>query len=99
MDVLLSKTSECDEGATTCRSLGVLVDVTDRKKAQENLRRSEALLRAINNLPPTGIFVMGCETNEVLFINPEFYRIWQLEPLQADVMRGQINGEQLLVSA
>ena len=96
MDVLLSKISECDETATNCRSLGVLVDVTERKKAEEKLRRSEALLRAINNLPPTGIFVMDCQTNEVLFINPEFYRIWQLEHLQEDVTRGQIDGEQLL---
>ncbi|MEL7143160.1 MAG: ATP-binding protein [Cyanobacteria bacterium J06643_4] len=65
-------------------------------KAKEDLRRNEALLRAINNLPPTGIFVMDCHTNEALFINEEFYRIWELEHLQPDVVSGEINGEQLL---
>ncbi|MEO1620284.1 MAG: PAS domain-containing protein, partial [Cyanobacteria bacterium J06632_3] len=68
----------------------------EQNKAKENLRRSEALLRAINNLPPTGIFVMDYHTHEALFINSEFYRIWQLEHLQAAVVNGDISGEQLL---
>ncbi len=96
MDVLLSTIAECDGEISTNSSMGVLIDVTERNKAQGKLRRSEALLRAINNLPPTGIFVMDCDTDEALFVNSEFYRIWQLEHLQENVMRNNINGEQLL---
>lgn len=100
MDVLLSSMARAtgahslnpQEGST----LGVLVDITERKKAKEKLRRNAALLRAINNLPPTGIFVMDCHTNEALFVNSEFYRIWQLEHLKEKVVVGHINGEQLL---
>ncbi|MBE9060815.1 PAS domain S-box protein [cf. Phormidesmis sp. LEGE 11477] len=97
LDVLLSTTAECDEGLCNAGStLGVLVDITERRKAQNKLHRNSALLRAINNLPPTGIFVMDCHTNEALFVNSEFYRIWQLEHLQPEVASGSINGEQLL---
>ncbi|NJM95881.1 MAG: PAS domain S-box protein [Phormidesmis sp. RL_2_1] len=96
MDVLLSTLAEYD--GTTCSgsSLGVLVDVTERNKAKAKLRRNAALLRAINDLLPTGIFVMDCHSNQALFVNSEFYHIWQLEHLQAAVVKGELNGEQLL---
>ena len=96
MNVLLSTIAECNEVSCSSSFLSVLVDITDREREREKLRRSEALLRAINNLLPTGIFVMDCLSNEALFINSEFYRIWQLEHLQPAVTQGQIDGEQLL---
>ncbi|MEM6449788.1 MAG: PAS domain-containing protein [Cyanobacteria bacterium P01_D01_bin.105] len=101
IDALISSIDECAIGhspspSACCRALSVSVDITERKKVEETLRRNEALMRAINNLPPTGIFVMDAQTDEALFVNTEFYKIWQLEPLQAAVGRGEMTGEQLL---
>ena len=95
IDALLSTVAESSTDGSAS-SLGVLIDITERRKAQEKLRRSEALLRAINDLPPTGIFVMDCSSGKALFINSEFYQIWQLSHLQAAVLEERINGEQLL---
>ena len=96
MDVLLSTVADCDEKHCSGHSFGVLVDITERNRAKQKLRRNETLMRAINNLPPTGIFVMDCHTNEALFINDEFYRIWRLSHLQTEVTSRQLSGEQLL---
>ena len=96
IDALLSTVAEDDSDGCTASSLGVLVDITERRQAKEKLRRSEALLRAINDLPPTGIFVMDCNSSEALFINSEFYRIWQMEHLRPAVEAGRLDGEDLL---
>ncbi|MFQ5764558.1 MAG: PAS domain S-box protein [Rhodospirillales bacterium] len=47
IDVLLSAVAERDEGGEFVRSLTVLIDVTERKLAEEALRESEARLKDI----------------------------------------------------
>jgi len=56
IDALLSAITENDEKGELSHSLSVIVDVTDRKKAEASLKQSEARLRQVIDLVPHYIF-------------------------------------------
>ncbi len=58
------------------------VDVTERKRAEESLRRGEAWLAQAQRLSHTGTWVMDGTTRRFLYWSDESYRIWGLDPLQ-----------------
>jgi PAS domain S-box-containing protein len=57
-------------------------DLTDRKKAQEKLRRSEAYLSESQRLSRTGSWAFNVSTGD-LFWSDEHYRIFGLDPEKA----------------
>ena len=55
-------------------------DITERKKAEEALRRSEAYLAEAQRLSHTGTSVYNASGN--LYWSEGCYRIWDLDPLR-----------------
>mgnify|MGYP001805908831 CR=1 FL=1 len=53
-----------------------LYDITERRKSQEALRRSEERLRFILETSPVGISIIERGTRRRLFINPSFVRMF-----------------------
>jgi PAS domain S-box-containing protein len=69
-----------DESGRFVGYRGVGRHITDRKRAEEALRRSEAYLAEAQRLSHTGTSVFNATGN--LYWSEECYRIWQLDPLQ-----------------
>ncbi|MHA7776070.1 PAS domain-containing protein [Roseibium sp. M-1] len=61
------------------RWYGLLTDIDDRKKTEEQLRRSEAFLSDAQRLSKTGSFSLLLETGEVVW-SAETYRIFDVDP-------------------
>src|ERR1700730_13484829 len=50
-------------------------DITDRKRAEEGLRRSEQLLRLVLDALPVGVTVVD-RSGDIILSNPASQRIW-----------------------
>src|SRR5258707_653040 len=61
---------------------GLSVDIDERKKAEERLRRSESYLAEAQRLSHTGTWVLDARAMRYLHWSDEAYRIWGLNPLQ-----------------
>jgi PAS domain S-box-containing protein len=58
------------------------LDLTERKRAEDTLRRSEAWLAQAQKLSRTGTWVMNGTTRRFLYWSDESYRIWGFDPQQ-----------------
>jgi PAS domain S-box-containing protein len=61
---------------------GLTVDIDEAKKAEDQLRRSEAWLTQAQRLSRTGNCVYDATTTHYLYWSDESYRIWGFDPLQ-----------------
>jgi PAS domain S-box-containing protein len=62
--------------------MGTMTDVTDRKRAEESLQRSEAYLAEAQRLSHTGSFAYDPGTATTLYWSEEIFRIFGLDPQQ-----------------
>src|SRR6266436_6141987 len=79
---------ECDEHyvfsarGELVETMGTNVDITERKRAEDTLRRGEAWLAQAQRLSHTGTWVLDGTTKRFLYWSDESYRIWGFDPLK-----------------
>src|SRR5215471_10184320 len=62
--------------------LAFVLDLTERKRAEDRLRRSEAWLSQAQRLSRSGNWVYSATTKLYIYWSDESYRIWGFDPLQ-----------------
>lgn len=68
-----------DSGGQTCQYVGVLIDVTSQRRAEDALKASEERYRLLNNVARDGIYVMD-EAGTFLEVNPAFCQLLDYSP-------------------
>jgi PAS domain S-box-containing protein len=82
MDALLSAITENDENGELIYSLSVIIDVTDRKKAEVALRENEEKLRNIVEYS-TNLFYSHTPDHVLTYISPQTREFFDCEPEEA----------------
>jgi PAS domain S-box-containing protein len=62
--------------------LAFVLDLTERKRAEDRLRRSEAWLSQAERLSRSGNWVYSATMKQFIYWSDESYRIWGFDPLQ-----------------
>ena len=88
-----------DEQGNLVKWYGVSIDIEDRKRAQEELKRSESQLAEAQKLSHTGSWVYDVSRGLITHWSAEMYRIWQLDPEKGlpsvQIVRDRIHQEDL----
>jgi len=68
-----------NDAGDVVKVVGAAMDITDRKRAEEALRESEAYLAEAQRLTHTGSWARDM-TGEIVYLSDELYRIFALDP-------------------
>lgn len=68
-----------DEKGRFIQTHGIFSDVTERKKAEEELRKSESLFKKVFEILPIGLWIAD-KSGKLIQGNPAGVKIWGMEP-------------------
>jgi PAS domain S-box-containing protein len=86
-----------NEAGQVIQLFGTVMDITDRKLAEEQLRWQEALMRAMTSVTPLAFFVVDNRTDTILYFNHRFCEIWGIEHLEERMQLGELKNNDIIL--
>ncbi|MDQ5985245.1 MAG: Sensor histidine kinase RcsC [Syntrophus sp. SKADARSKE-3] len=96
LPVLLSASIIHDEAGGYVMSRSIAVDMTARKKVEEELKRSLSILSATLESTADGILVVGRDGQKIFNYNRNFLKLWSVKETLFDPVTGALDDETLL---
>ena len=88
--------SKLIEGEDKKLILSTVHDITELKKTEENLRWNVNLLHSVAENSPLAFYVVDNKTDDILYINHNFCKLWNLENIEKEIKEGKIKNEDVI---
>ncbi len=95
LHLFLLSAEEIFVGADRC-ILSVAIDITQRKRAEEQLQWNKSLLEMMSNSSPLGFMVVDNRTDDILYFNKRFCQIWGIEQFEEQMLRGELKNNDII---
>ena len=76
--------------------ISISTNITEAKKAEEALRWNQSLLDKMANSSPLAFLVVDNRTDDILYFNPRFCEIWNIEHLAERMRRRELKSGDLV---
>jgi len=71
-------------------------ELTERIQIENDLRWNKSLLELMSNSSPLGFLVVDNRTDEILYFNKRFCKIWGIEHLQKQLQQGELKNKDII---
>lgn len=75
---------------------GTLQDITERRQAEDLLLWNKSLLELMSNSSPLGFLVVDNRTDDILYFNQQFCKIWNIEQLMEQMHNGELKNNDII---
>ncbi|MCG3115827.1 MAG: PAS domain S-box protein [Candidatus Manganitrophus sp. SA1] len=69
-----------DEAGAPVRMIGAMMDNTERRRAEENLRQSEERFRQVAESIREVFWMTSTDKNEMIYVSPAYQEVWGVSP-------------------
>ncbi len=75
---------------------GTHLDITEWKKAEAEMLWNKSFLELMSNSSPLGFLVVDNRTDDILYFNHRFCKIWEIQHIEDQMQRGELKNNDII---